>query len=329
MSNNSSFGNLFKFAGPEVAEKVLPVNGGAVFRCSYPKDFNDPYELFLSIDRHETPELLAFYADVVGDLPQIPTTCFSRSPIVLPMWAHYASNGSGFVVEVDESRIVARFPKAGFGDVDYRDAADPELNSLLERAHETTKPRHTYILRDAVFSAAYYTKANCWSHEQERRLVAGDASVRMSGDLMLLDVPPDAVRRLIAGPSSSDRLKAFLREAAARLGCGFLKMRRARTSTRPYFVDSHAATQVFEAPTFVEVVSCCEGCGEPIDGDGTRCSLCSVDREHREWAARRNPYRMLQDTGLLDGYIANMNGIRKGSRDPKTKGSCIYDSIRP
>lgn len=50
---------IYKFVGPKVAPLVLPESGGAVFRMSFPRDFNDPYELFLTIDPDEKPEFLA------------------------------------------------------------------------------------------------------------------------------------------------------------------------------------------------------------------------------------------------------------------------------
>jgi hypothetical protein len=87
--------NLYKYLRPEHLEKILRGADRATLKCSYPKDFNDPYELFLTVDFRKRPELLALYQDVIGQLPHIPTTCFSRSPIVIPMWAHYAQNHEG------------------------------------------------------------------------------------------------------------------------------------------------------------------------------------------------------------------------------------------
>jgi len=93
---------LYKYIGPATLDKVFSELGHFTMKCSLPKNFNDPYELFLTLDFRERPEALAYYADVVGDLPQIPTTCFSRSPDVVPMWAHYAQNLEGFAIELDE-----------------------------------------------------------------------------------------------------------------------------------------------------------------------------------------------------------------------------------
>jgi hypothetical protein len=83
---------IYKYVGSSNLNNVLASAEQVTLKCSYPKDFNDPYELFLTINFNEKPDALAFYSEVIGDLPQLPTTCFSRSPSVIPMWAHYAQN---------------------------------------------------------------------------------------------------------------------------------------------------------------------------------------------------------------------------------------------
>ena len=103
--------NIYKFVDSEYLDKVLGAGDKVTLKCSFPKDFNDPYELFLTINFKEKPEILAFYSDVVGQLPQLPTTCFSRSPTVLPMWAHYAQNLQGFAIEFDQEKLEKYFQK--------------------------------------------------------------------------------------------------------------------------------------------------------------------------------------------------------------------------
>ncbi len=90
--------NLYKYIGPEIFELSTAKLGVIGFKCSYPKDYNDPYELFLSIDTSIDTQLLAFYKESVGEIPQFPTTCFSKSPVVIPMWAHYGHSSKGFVI---------------------------------------------------------------------------------------------------------------------------------------------------------------------------------------------------------------------------------------
>jgi hypothetical protein len=101
------------YVGATYLAKVFASKDHVTLKCSHPKDFSDPYELFLTMGFNQDPEALAFYSEVVGQLPQLPTTCFSRSPIVIPMWAHYAQNLQGFVIEFDEDLVAQLFPESG------------------------------------------------------------------------------------------------------------------------------------------------------------------------------------------------------------------------
>lgn len=180
---------IYKYMGSEVFSLAFKEAGMCSFKCSYPKDFNDPYELFLTVDFQQSPEMLATYRDAIGELPQLPTTCFSKSPGVIPMWAHYAHSHRGIVLEFNETAFTKYFPEVGFDDVDYLDSARKDLLDMLARACHIGKPRYYYLLRKGVSSAAYYTKHTHWSYEQERRLVAGSNDVKRIGDLMLLEFP--------------------------------------------------------------------------------------------------------------------------------------------
>ncbi|MGO7863346.1 hypothetical protein ELH26_37190 [Rhizobium leguminosarum] len=68
---------LYKYIGPDHIDKIFSSHEEVTLKCSQPRDFNDPYELFLTTDFNIDPESLAVYAEAVGELPQLPTTCFS------------------------------------------------------------------------------------------------------------------------------------------------------------------------------------------------------------------------------------------------------------
>lgn len=140
-------------------------------KCSLPRDYNDPYELFLGVDLTVEPGLLAAYSELVSELPQRPTSCFSKSPVVAPMWAHYGDNHSGFVVEFDVDALKAAFPDILIRDVTYRTKPSADIADQLQRAIGTKKPRHTYFLQQAVLAMAYFSKDVAWSYEQECRLI--------------------------------------------------------------------------------------------------------------------------------------------------------------
>ncbi len=300
---------LYKYVHPDYVGKVFSSEDHVSLKCSYPKDFNDPYELFLTMEFDQEPEALAFYAEVVGKLPQIPTTCFSRSPIVLPMWAHYAHNLQGFVIEFDEAILAPSFPGSGFGDVDYRDAPDEELSELLARAQHIGKYRYIWMLHKSVFSAAYYTKATCWNYEQERRMVVRENETRRLDDLILVDIPTRCVTALVCGPRASKETVDAVSDAAERLGCNYYDLRVGKSSVVPFLVGSDGDTLVFDGTAIVESVQSCGSCGEPVPTESEACSWCQVTDSHRAEAAANNPYRMLDHAGLLDDYLAGMTEI--------------------
>ena len=300
---------IYKYLGADVLSMALSKEGLCSFKCSYPKDFNDPYELFLTIDFQQEPDLLATYKDSIGELPQLPTTCFSKSPSVIPMWAHYAHNHRGVVVEIDETILSEKMPDINFGDVDYRDSPDDRLLDMLARACRIGKYRYHYLLQRGVFSAAYYTKHTCWSYEKERRLVANDKLVNIVNDVMLLNFPMECVSALIAGHSANDKIKSMVRGLASDIDAKYFELKIGTTTAAPYYVDSDNVTYNFNSGSIVKCDYMCQKCKEPLADDSKLCSWCAITEHHEDHAARTNPLRMLQQAGQLDDYYKEMQEI--------------------
>ncbi len=215
----SSLGKIYKYLEYDVLRLALSEEGLCSFRCSYPRDFNDPYELFLTLDfQKQEPELLAYYYDVIGDLPQYPVTCFSKAPDVIPMWAHYGHSHRGVVLEFDENEFSRHFTSARFGDVDYQNEPDESLEAILSRAFHIGKPRYHYFLMEGVLSAAYFTKQLCWEYEKERRLVLPEKDIKKTGEMMLVKFPTSCITSVISGRNSSDEDKEFGKRAADDIG---------------------------------------------------------------------------------------------------------------
>jgi len=301
-------GPIYKYVGPAIIGEVLSGLDCVHLKCSHPEDFQDPYELSLTIDFAVEPEALAFYQEVVGELPQLPTTCFSKSPAIIPMWAHYAFKLEGAVLEFDEHLVQESCPESSFGDVEYRDGLHDGLNGMLHRAHVIGKPRYVYFLQSGVFHAAYFTKATCWSYELERRMVIQEANVRHEPPLMLLDVPIACVTSVVAGPRASEATKALLREFAAHAGTRYLEMRVGRSAAAPYFVEPEGTPHQFNGERIEASSQYCGICGEPTRS-GDLCSWCAMEDAHREQAASSNPFRMLADAGMLESYLDGMDAI--------------------
>ncbi|MCP4139841.1 MAG: DUF2971 domain-containing protein [Chloroflexi bacterium] len=308
--------HMYKYVGQSYLDKVFSIKDYVTLKCSYPKEFNDPYELFLTIDFDERPEILALYADAVGKIPQLPTTCFSRSPEVIPMWAHYGQNLKGFCIEFDEKLLSEYFPESQFGDVDYRNEPESGLTDTLYRAYEIGKYRYMHILLNGVFSSAYYTKATHWDYEQERRMIIGENETQKSNELIFIDVPNDCVSSLICGPRASAETITFIREKADYFNCSYFQLKIGRTSPTPYFMDRKGNPFTFNHTDIKQCEQHCVVCKEPIFNDQEKCSWCQINELDRREAALRNPYRMLEQYGLLDTYIDGMNAIDdKGERE--------------
>lgn len=306
--------SIFKYVSPDYVEKVFSASDVVTLKCSLPKEFNDPYELFLTIDFNERPDALAFYADAIGELPQLPTTCFSRSPIVLPMWAHYAQNLQGFAVEFSEKELAKAFPEARIDNVNYSNTPRTDLSDLLYRAYVIGKYRYTYFLRGGVFNAAYFTKASCWRYEQERRMLVPTTEIRKDRRLTLLDVPISCIVSVISGPRASKQTKRKLRKRAERIGCRYFELRIGKSSAIPYFVDGDGRPFSFSKSAISASGQHCEECKEPLVTAAEQCSWCQIDDELQRHAASRNPYRLLHRSGLLDQYVADMDAISKRRR---------------
>ena len=297
---------LYKYLPPECLGTVFGNAGFASFKCSTPAEFSDPYELFLSVDLDTDSELLAFHRDVVGELPQLPTTCFSRSPIVVPMWCHHAGNFRGAVIELDQARLAECFPHSRLEDVTYADRASDDLMNLLVRARELQKPRYSVMLGAAVLHAAYFTKLAVWQYERECRLVLRESETTKRDGHVLVDVPLSCVPAILLGsriPSTSAQL---LETAAAECGCDVFRLTIGRASSVPYFADSDGHSWVFDDSALVSAPYYCDSCRAPTPGTEAECAWCRLTQSDLRDAANRNPLRLFAELGLLERYLTQL-----------------------
>ncbi|NKN15515.1 DUF2971 domain-containing protein [Rhizobium laguerreae] len=295
--------HVYKYVSPNNIAHIFSDPEKATVKFSLPADFNDPFELFLTIDFNRDPDELAFYLDLISDGLQFPTTCFSTSPIVVPMWAHYAQNSQGFVIEFSEAKLREAFPDARFGNVSYSDVPKRDLSELLMRAHQIKKFRYVMWLRQAIFDSAYFTKTLCWSYELERRMIVEHEATRVAGDMMLLDIPREAVSAIICGPRASPETAASLNQIATDIGCNFFSLRMGKSSATPYMVDQRGMPFVAGNDEIREAEFQCKECREPTSEGVHRCSWCEIDDDTRQRAAGNNSFRLLQHLGLLEDYI--------------------------
>lgn len=305
---------IYKYFPETVMELIFSKKNFCGVKCSYPKDYNDPFELFLGVDLTIGPEGLAVYSEIVQDIPQFPTTCFSSSPVVTPMWAHYAQNHSGFVVEFDFEKLKSYFPDAGVRNVTYRDEPDSGIKEMIERAAVTMKPRHAVWLRDAVLSQSYFSKHTAWTYESEVRLVTTEQHIEDVSGSMILHIPIDCVKSLIIGKNSGKEAIKLSKEICKNYQIRWLQEIIGKSHPAPFFKDEDDAVFSFEDNNIAAVLNKCSECHEPVSADKEFCPWCSITDDNRFVAARNNPLRLLDHIGHLEGYLRGVEAIKKGLR---------------
>lgn len=302
---------LYKYFSADVLELVFLKEESCSIKFSKPEDYNDPYELFLGVDLSVTLNLLASYNEIVRELPQHPTTCFSKSPAVAPMWAHYAENHSGFVIEFDLDAIQGGFERILIRDVSYKDEPSDSIAKHLHMAAGTKKPRHAYFLQQIVMSEAYFSKHTSWSYEQECRLVDQEGHCDDINGNMILHLPISCCSSIIVGAKSSKALSKRSQEIAQRMGLRWFKAEIGRSSAQPYLKASDDSRAVFDGSELVSDVKVCTSCSEPSFSDNQLCPWCSITNAHAISAAQGNPLRILDDLGLLENYFEEMSAIAR------------------
>ncbi len=302
---------IYKYLSPNTFDLVFAESGKTKFKCSYPKDYNDPYELFLAINPNDMePELLATYNDIIGEIPQYPTSCFSNSPDIIPMWAHYAVNSTGFVVEIDEESLKNEKPEISIDNVDYKNGGSGIDVDLLRRACFIGKPRYAYMLGRQALGTAYFTKNDCWSYESERRIILSEDDIERKGEIMTVPISVNCISSIIIGPASNKILAKKCFELCQNIDCNCFEMKIGRSSLIPYFLDSSNDTFLFNGESISDADCYCEDCGEPIDRDDIlKCAWCSLTDDLKEDAASKNPMRALSRYGLLEGYVKTMDSV--------------------
>lgn len=305
---------LFKFfpKDDDLIEKIFTRDHFCAVKCSLPKDYNDPYELFLGVDNSVGPNDLAFYHDVVQEIPQYPTSCFSKSVLSLPMWAHYASNQMGFVIEYDLELLKQYFPNASIQNVKYISEPDENIAKTLRMASGTLKPRYLMFLNKIVHYNAYFSKFEDWSYEKECRFVATGNYTETINSNDLLFIPIQAIKSIILGKSISDPNKDKLLEISKRYNLKVYQINISKTSSSPFFTDLDGKSFLFNKEEIILAPKVCKACPQPLlNTKSELCEICSITEAHKENAMDRNTFRLLDHAGILDKYMNDFNKISR------------------
>ncbi len=296
---------IYKYISPENVNKVFAIKGTVSFKCDYPKNYNDPFELFLTVNtKGVDPKYIAYYHEIIGSIPQIPTSCFSKRPDIIPMWAHYAKEHSGVVVEIDEELLLKSNKNASVGEVEYTENTGTVDLETVKYACETAKFRHTALIQRSALRSAYFTKNQCWSYEFEKRVLVQDDGTKVVDGKIILELPGECVLSIISGPKSSKETEELCSKISKDIDCNYYKMILGKASAIPYFEDLHNNVFVFDNKNIIESDTGCENCGEPThDKSISLCHWCTTNEKLEHYAASRNPMRILAHLGMLEDYI--------------------------
>jgi hypothetical protein len=306
---------IYKYFASELIDIVFAQEEFCGVKCSYPQEYNDPYELFLGVDTTVDAEELATYKEIIEDVPQFLTSCFSQSPVVPPMWAHYARNQTGFVLEFDVDNLKSNFEGIYLKEITYRTEPDPSLKDRMIMAARRKKGRDAIFLSQAVSHLAYFSKFNEWSYEQEIRLVNIDDHIEKNDENKILNIPLDCVSAIIVGNRCSEEIITRSQEIAFLNNFDWYKLNIGKSYTRPYLKCKKDDVFVYENNKISEPVSSCFECSEPMINNAELCPWCSITDEHRLQAAHANPLRIFDRYGILDDYL---EGVEKIERNRKS-----------
>jgi len=302
---------IYKYFPQGILDVVFQRDGFCGLKCSYPKDYNDPFELFLAVDLTIQPRLLAFYSDVVQEIPQLPTTCFSKSPTVTPMWAHYGGNQTGFVLEFDADALKEWDTDLALTDVTYRNEPNDKLVGEIAYAAGTKKPRHSYFLMRHAFHAAYFTKLEQWSYEQECRLVASPDNIETINDCQVLFIPLKLVTSIVIGPNFPVDKVRDSKNLGEKNGFDWYQLSIGKSTSIPYMKNIDGKSFNFSDSSIVKASAICSNCEEPISDKSELCPWCNITESDKINAAHSNPLRIIDRYGGLEEYFRGADKIGK------------------
>jgi hypothetical protein len=183
--------------------------------------------------------------------------CLSKDPNNLLMWAHYANNHNGFVLQFDDEHSF--FANQCFDNQDF-------VSTPVEYSDERPSLSFSTIHSPKV----YYRKSPCWSYEREWRLIRplSEASKVIEHPIYprsLFQIPPEAIKGIIIGVAVTHPDRVALFELLNRADLKHIKIFQTRLSDESYSLEIHPpldgkyppdalSGRVFDTPNLMLVV---------------------------------------------------------------------------
>jgi len=222
--NPNSKTKFFKYASIDAALLIIR---DSTLKFTSPDEFNDPFDTYPYFPR-EGYEKMVQRIRKQNDLrftfkqreqmftvtntlqfrkstsSHAAATCFSKSATVLPMWAHYANNHEGCVIEFElkheDAKAVAikMYINPYYRDTEF--LVPQEVIYSDDRPPAYDKSGSTLNMSLTVM----FTKSTQWSYEQEMRCVKNNVSG-------IYPFPRHQLKRVILGLKTSDADKKKIR----------------------------------------------------------------------------------------------------------------------
>lgn len=294
--------SIYKYLGLSIKDVFSECGNSFTIKISTLKEYNDPYEQFLTIDFSQDPSDIAQYKEAIRNEVDCFVSCFSKSPDIPPMWAHYANNMTGIVLEIDEGYLHDAISSDNnesliqFSDIEYRETPNPDLQRAIMLAQTTCDRRNYFRQQSAIRYAMYFYKTSSWQYENERRLLL-DPNIKYTpkkigqgNTINLLELTSECITSIIYSDESNltleDRALLELLKNKNRIQIYQAKVDKA--VMRPYFVDDSLEAYQFIDNKFQVIRSCCK-CNAPHNNRDDMCPDCAISEEDEIKAYFANP----------------------------------------
>jgi hypothetical protein len=315
---------IFKYLSPEGITHVFRRRGEVSLRFALPRDYNDPYELFLQTDKPlRSKKHRAFYKYFLGKIKQFPVTCFSKRPDSVAMWAHYGRDAAGVCLAFDEDDLADKFPSAFVGDVKYLEGPAQIPAWKVVYAYTTEKNRHSEWLLNDAYGLAYFAKRSEWQYESERRLIVDPKALKHSNGILLAKLPRRVLRYIIVGPQAQDSIRQLCRRRASEYRVPLLELRIGKTRYKPFFSTASGDVMTWNVKGFRKSSEVCISCGEPARVNaGALCRWCAIEPSEVAEAATRSLMTIALDLGVTSLVEVGFTGAKqKGWRVRRARRS--------
>ncbi len=302
---------IYKYCPGNLFDIIFSDEGNFSIKFSKLEDFNDPYEYFLTINYDTTADKLATYQEMLTMQLTYLASCFSKSPVITPMWAHYADNFKGFVLEIDEENLINYLneqklsPK--ISNVEYSNHPSAYLDECLAYATIRCKFRDIYKFQSAILYHAYFIKQKCWKYEKEKRIILPERV--FNNNNKLLWCPNKFIKSIVVGYKATENEKNYLKDLTQKYKINYYEIYPSKISLNPFLVDINSKTHKYTKNGIKPARYYCPICNEPIKKNQKLCAWCNVTETDKNEAHYRNSFIALARAGLLNKYINDMNRI--------------------